>query len=151
MLSHLNNNEPHTPSPKTIRILYSSRLPQNQGTGSVDAVLDQILFLPRLRQIMRSQESSHRLSISLDLFLTDLASSSNLLSSVSPSDLKIHPDRISDDDLRSAAVGTGGESDSQGTVCYVCGPPGMTDSIVGKLVEMLGDGGEQRVFFEKWW
>ncbi|KAJ6189689.1 hypothetical protein N7519_004597 [Penicillium mononematosum] len=151
MLSHLNNNEPRTANPKTIHILYSSRLPQDQGTGSADAILDQILFLPRLRQIMRSQESSHRLRISLDLFLTDLASSSDLLSSGSPSDLKIHPNRISDHDLRSAAVGAGGESDSYGTVCYVCGPPDMTDSIVEKLVEMLGDGGEQRVFFEKWW
>ncbi|OQE15780.1 hypothetical protein PENFLA_c030G00095 [Penicillium flavigenum] len=148
MLSHLSNNEPHTANPKTIHILYSSRLPQDQGTGSADAILDQILFLPRLRQIIRSQESSHRLRISLDLFLTDLASSSDLLSSGSPSDLKIHPDRISDHDLRSAAVGAGGESDSHGTVCYVCGPPDMTDSIVEKLVEMLG---EQRVFFEKWW
>jgi hypothetical protein len=151
MLSHLNNNEPHTPNPKTIHILYSSRLPQDQGTGSADAILDQILFLPRLRQIIRSQESSHRLHISLDLFLTDLSSSSDLLSSGSPSDLKIHPDRISYHDLRSAAVGPGGELDSQGTVCYVCGPPDMTDSIVEKLVEMLGNGGEQRVFFEKWW
>ncbi|KAJ5231035.1 hypothetical protein N7489_011743 [Penicillium chrysogenum] len=151
MLSHLNNNEPHTPNPKTIHILYSSRLPQHQGTGSADAILDQVLFLPRLRQIIRSQESSHRLRISLDLFLTDLASSSDLLSSGSPSDLKIHPGRISDHDLRSAAVGTGDELDSQGTVCYVCGPPDMTDSIVEKLVAILGDDGEQRVFFEKWW
>ena len=151
MLSHLNNNEPHTPNPKTIHILYSSRLPQHQGTGSADAILDQVLFLPRLRQIIRSQESSHRLRISLDLFLTDLASSSDLLSSGSPSDLKIHPGRISDHDLRSAAMGTGDELDSQGTVCYVCGPPDMTDSIVEKLVAILGDDGEQRVFFEKWW
>ncbi|KAJ5868737.1 hypothetical protein N7534_003290 [Penicillium rubens] len=151
MLSHLNNNETHTPNPKTIHILYSSRLPQHQGTGSADAILDQVLFLPRLRQIIRSQESSHRLRISLDLFLTDLASSSDLLSSGSPSDLKIHPGRISDHDLRSAAVGTGDELDPQGTVCYVCGPPDMTDSIVEKLVAILGDDGEQRVFFEKWW
>ncbi|KAJ5503985.1 Riboflavin synthase-like beta-barrel [Penicillium fimorum] len=151
ILSHLNNNEPHTPNPTTIHVLYSSRLPQDQEKASTDAVLDQILFLPRLRQIVRSQESSHRLRISLDLFLTDLASSPNLFSSGYPSDLKIHPVRISDRDLRSAAVGTDGELDSRGTVCYVCGPPGMTDSIVEKLVGMLGDGGEQRVFFEKWW
>ncbi|KAJ5448757.1 Riboflavin synthase-like beta-barrel [Penicillium cf. griseofulvum] len=151
MLSHLNNNEPHTPNPTNIHILYSSRLPPHQETTSADAVLDQILFLPRLRQIVRSQESSHRLRISLDLFLTDLASSPGLFSSGSLSDLKIRPVRISDHDLRSAVVGRDGGLDSQGTVCYVCGPPGMTDSIVKKLVKMLGDGGEQRVFFEKWW
>lgn len=151
MLSHLNNNEPHTPNPTTIHILYSSRLPHVQEAASADAILDQILFLPRLRQIVRSQESSHRLRISLDLFLTDLSSSPDLLSSGSPSELKIHRERISDRDLRSAALGTDGELDSRGTVCYVCGPPDMTDSIVEKLVEILGDGGEQRVFFEKWW
>ncbi|KAJ5597457.1 hypothetical protein N7537_007541 [Penicillium hordei] len=151
MLSHLNNNEPLTPNPTAIHVLYSSRLPQDRETASADAVLDQILFLPRLRQIVQSQESSHRLRISLDLFLTDLASSPDLLSSGSPSDLKIHRERISDRDLSSAALGTHGELNSRGTVCYVCGPPGMTDSIVEKLVEILGDGGEQRVFFEKWW
>ncbi|KAK4865255.1 hypothetical protein LT330_001878 [Penicillium expansum] len=151
MLSHLNNNEPHTPNPTTIRFLYSSRLPKNRETVSADAVLDQVLFLPRLRQIVRSQEISHRLRISLDLFLTNLGSSPDLLSSGSPPDIKIHPRKISDQDLRSAAVGTDGKLDSRGTVCYVCGPPGMIDSIVEKLVEILGEGGEQRVFFEKWW
>ncbi|OQE43236.1 hypothetical protein PENCOP_c003G03583 [Penicillium coprophilum] len=151
MLSHFINNEPHTPNPTTIRILYSSRLTQDLENASADAVLDQILFLPRLRQIVRSQENSHRLRISLDLFLTDLASSPNLFSSRSPTDIKIHPVRISDSDLRSAAVGKGGEMDTRGTVCYVCGPPGMTDSVVEKLIGMLGEGGAQRVFFEKWW
>ncbi|KAG0159755.1 hypothetical protein PDIDSM_7279 [Penicillium digitatum] len=151
ILSHLNNNEPHTPNPTTIAILYSSRLPQDRETASANTTLDQILFLPRLRQIFRSQESSHRLRISLDLFLTDLASSPDLLSSGSPSDIKIHARRINDRDLRSAAVGIDGGLDSQGTVCYVCGPPGMTDFIVKKLVLILGNGGEQRVFFEKWW
>ncbi|KGO73348.1 Riboflavin synthase-like beta-barrel [Penicillium italicum] len=135
MLSHLNNNEPHTPNPTSIHILYSSRLPQDRETASADAVLDQILFLPRLRQIVRSQESSHRLRISLDLFLTNLASSPNLRSFRSPSDMNVHRWRISDRDLRSATVGTDGELDPRGT----------------KLVEILGDGGAQRVFFEKWW
>ncbi|KAJ5779697.1 hypothetical protein N7457_007417, partial [Penicillium paradoxum] len=151
MLSHLNNNEPHTPNPKTIRILYSSRLLQDHETVTAETALDQVLFLPRLRQIIRSQESSHRLHISLDLFLTDLGSSSSLLASGSPSGIKIHSERISDRDLRAAATGEDGELDPQGTVCYVCGPPAMTDAVVEKMAQMLGEVGEQRVFFEKWW
>ncbi len=151
MLSHLNNNEPHSPNHKTIHILYSSRLPEDDKSASAETLLDQILFLPRLRQIVQSQESSHRLHISLDLFLTNLTKSSDLFALGSPSDLRIHPERISDHDLRAAAIGGDGALDAQGTVCYVCGPPGMTDSVVERLIPMLGEGGEQRVFFEKWW
>lgn len=150
MLSHLNNNEPHSLNRKTIRILYSSRVPEDES-ASAETVLDQILFLPRLRQIIRSQETSHRLHISLDLFLTNLTMSSDLLALGSSSDLKIHPERISDRHLHAAAIGKDGELDPQGTVCYVCGPPGMTDSVVERLIPMLGEGGEQRIYFEKWW
>ncbi|KAJ5567662.1 hypothetical protein N7535_006968 [Penicillium sp. DV-2018c] len=149
ILSHLNNNEPHTTKPKTIRVLYSSRLPQ--GTASTDTKLDAILFLPRIRQIIRSQESSHRLQISLDLFLTNLASSADLISAGSTSDITIHTGRISDADLRAAALGTDAELDPRGTVCYVCGPPPMTDAVVESLRQILGEDGIQRVLFEKWW
>jgi hypothetical protein len=151
MLSHLNNNEPHTPAPKNIRILYTSRLPQGHETLPADKVLDQVLFLPRLRQMIRSQETSHRLRVSLDLFLTNIASSSDLLSSGSPSDIAIHSSRISDDDLRSAIGSEKNGSSPQETVCYVCGPPAMTDSIVERLRGMLQDGADKRIFFEKWW
>ncbi|KAJ5138398.1 uncharacterized protein N7515_003246 [Penicillium bovifimosum] len=150
ILSHLNNKGPHTNNPKTIRVLYSSRLPQDQGTASADTKLDQILFLPRIRQIIRSQESSHRLQISLDLFLTNLASA-DLMSAGSTSDINIHTERISGADLRAAALGKDTELDPRGTVCYVCGPPPMTDAVVESLGQILGEGGRQRVLFEKWW
>lgn len=67
--------------------------------------------------------------------------------------------RIERDDLRRAVneldgrdgSGNGVEMDlDKRTVCYVCGPPTMTDRIVAELVGLLRDG-EQRVFFEKWW
>jgi hypothetical protein len=151
MLSHLNNNEPHTPTPKTIRILYTSRLPQGDEIPPANKALDQVLFLPRLRQMIRSQETSHRLRISLDLFLTNIAPSSDLLSSGSPSDIAIHPSRISDDDLRSAVGSDKNGLSPRETVCYVCGPPAMTDSIVERLDGMLGEGADKRIFFEKWW
>jgi hypothetical protein len=147
----LNNNEPHTTKPKTIRVLYSSRLPRDHEKASAGTKLDQILFLPRIRQIIKSQECSHRLQISLDLFLTNLASSSDLGPAGSLSDINIHAERISDTDLRAAALGKDSELDPRSTVCYVCGPPAMTDAVVEKLVQILGKGGEQRVLFEKWW
>lgn len=130
-----------------IHFLYSTRLPQDPETASSIKDLDQILFLPRLRQIIHSQLHSHRLRISLDLFLTDSTS----VSSEPPADLTIHSRRISEQDLRTAVVGGQGKLDPAETVCYVCGPPQMTDETVELLKGVLGEGGEQRVFFEKWW
>ena len=116
----------------------------------MDSLLDQILFLPRLRQIIHSQLHSHRLRISLDLFLTDLASG-NVGSSDTPADLTILPRRINESDLRSAVLGGDERLDPQETVAYVCGPPAMTDEMEALLRDILGEGGAQRVFFEKWW
>ena len=146
MLSHINNNEPGTQTPDTIHILYTSRLPRGE---TMQERLDQVLFLPRLRQIVRSQETSHRLRMSLDLFLTDVDPSVDLVSAAS--DMVIHSARIGDRDLRSAVSNKDGGTSSEDTVCYVCGPPQMTDSIVERLKGMLGEGGDKRIFFEKWW
>lgn len=131
-----------------IHFFYSTRLPQGYNPAATDSALDQILFLPRLRQIIRSQLHSQRLRISLDLFLTDSTPKSV---SRSHPDLVIHPRRIKEDDLRLAIHGGDGKLNSWATVCYVCGPPQMTDELVEQLKGMLGDGGEQRIFFEKWW
>ncbi|GLI76487.1 hypothetical protein PoHVEF18_004760 [Penicillium ochrochloron] len=149
ILSHLNNQTEST-QPLNIHFLYSSRLPQGHETASPDESLNQILFLPRIRQIIRSQRQSHRLRISLDLFLTD-SNSSHLTPSSAPADLTIHSKRIEKSDLLSAVVGGDGKLDPQESVAYVCGPPQMTDEMVELLKCMLGEGGEQRVFFEKWW
>lgn len=132
-----------------IHFLYSTRLPQGHDPISLETALNQILFLPRLRQIIRSQLHSQRLRISLDLFLTDL--SSPVSSSESPADLVIHPRRIGERDLRLAILGGDGKVDPRDTVCYVCGPPQMTDEMVVLLKGTLGDDAEQRIFFEKWW
>lgn len=132
-----------------MHFLYTSRLPQGHETASLDTVLDQILFLPRLRQIIRSQSLSRRLHISLDLFLTN--SFSDLAVSSSPTDLKVHSRRISESDLDAAVVGGDGKLDPQETVAYICGPPQMTDEMVESLKRVLGENGDKRVFFEKWW
>lgn len=149
MLSHLNNESQTDTHPLNIHFFYSTRLPQGHNSAITDTALDQILFLPRLRQILRSQLQAQRLRISLDLFLTDLAPSGDLPES--PSDLVIHPRRLSERDLRLAVKGADETLDPRDTVCYVCGPPQMTDEMVELLKGILGVGGEQRVFFEKWW
>lgn len=69
---------------------------------------------------------------------------------------------MNEGDLRSAVFGNSGSGNGNGsgsesetktrsesTVCYVCGPPWMTDGVVGVLGRLLG--GEERVFYEKWW
>ncbi|OOQ91080.1 hypothetical protein PEBR_02411 [Penicillium brasilianum] len=149
ILSHLNNQVEST-QPLNVHFLYSSRLPQGHETASPEVSLDQILFLPRIRQIIRSQRQSHRLRISLDLFLTDWKSS-RLTPANSPTDLTIHSKRIEKHDLQSAVIGGDGKLDPRESVAYVCGPPQMTDEMVAMLKDILGEGGEQRVFFEKWW
>ncbi|KAJ5454443.1 uncharacterized protein N7458_005399 [Penicillium daleae] len=149
ILSHLNNQTERT-QPLNIHFLYSSRLPQGHKTASPEESLNQILFLPRIRQIIRSQGQSHRLRISLDLFLTD-SNASRLTPANSPADLTIHSKRIEKHDLLSAVVGGDGKLDPRESVAYVCGPPQVTDEMIELLKGILGEGGEQRVFFEKWW
>ncbi|PYI12380.1 hypothetical protein BO78DRAFT_392237 [Aspergillus sclerotiicarbonarius CBS 121057] len=155
MLSHLNNGDddatalqhPHL----NIRFLYSTKLPREEGTGT--SSLEQVLFLSRLRQIIASQSQFHRLQIRLDLFITDLdldleRESSSLLSG-SNEDLTLHTRRINRGDLQKAISGSDGRVRAEETVCYVCGPPGMTDEVVESLEGFLGK--DERVYYEKWW
>ncbi|KAL5000560.1 hypothetical protein BDV10DRAFT_183333 [Aspergillus recurvatus] len=150
MLSHLNNNDESTgvyhPS-LNIHILYSSRLPES---ASPESALDQILFLRRLREIVRSQSQFQRLRITLDLFLSNLQDQSSPLLRQPPRDLAIHPRRINRDDLARTVTGTDSKYRPHETVCYVCGPPQMTDEVVDTVTELL-NGQKGRVFFEKWW
>jgi NAD(P)H-flavin reductase len=88
-----------------------------------------VLFLERLRDI--SNTLNERLK--LKVFIT------------SDQDHKEHIGsnrRFTDEDL-TEAVGKGGN-----TVCYVCGPPKMTDHVVELLGGIVGS---ERVFCEKWW
>ncbi|KAE8351933.1 hypothetical protein BDV28DRAFT_136113 [Aspergillus coremiiformis] len=154
ILSHLNNNAAETPAadhPFNIHFLYSTKLPvtiSQQPIASSESILNQILFLSRLRHIIRSQSQSHRLRITLALFVTNLHDASAPLEQ--PTDLTIHTQRINQDDLRTALNGPNGNIEPEETVCYMCGPPAMTDEVVATLRGLMGDGSE-RVFFEKWW
>ncbi|KAJ6068574.1 hypothetical protein N7499_010461 [Penicillium canescens] len=151
IISHLNNNDPNTTCPPKVHILYSTRLPKGNENLSLEEKLEQILFLPRLRQIMQSQKQSRRTEIFLDLFLTNLPPGSNQLGIDRAGLSTIHAGRISESYLRDVVVNASERMDLKDTVCYVCGPPGMTDSVVEVLGRVLGEGGEQRIFFEKWW
>jgi NAD(P)H-flavin reductase len=151
IISHLNNNDPNTTCPPKIHILYSTRLPKGHENLSLEEKLEQILFLPRLRQIMQSQKQSRRTEIFLDLFLTDLPAGSNKLGIDRAGLSTIHAGRISESYLHDVVVNASERMDLKDTVCYVCGPPGMTDSVVEVLGRILGEGGKQRIFFEKWW
>ncbi|KAF7630436.1 hypothetical protein AFLA_011060 [Aspergillus flavus NRRL3357] len=156
ILSHLNNNADETPAshhPFNIHFLYSTKLPEatpQEAATSPESILDQILFLSRLRQIIHSQSQSHRLRITLDLFITSLRDTSSPLLLNQPDDLSIHSRRVSQDDLRTALTGPNGDIKPEETVCYMCGPPAMTDEFVAALRGLMGDGSD-RVFFEKWW
>ncbi|PYI28318.1 hypothetical protein BP00DRAFT_497479 [Aspergillus indologenus CBS 114.80] len=172
MLSHLNNDDEATTTLRhpslNIHVLYSTKIPQPETTTtttttatatatttqSPEGALDQILFLSRLRHIVNIQSQLRRLRITLHLFITNLdekKASSLLGHSVDDDDdLRIHSRRINADDLRAAAAsGDDGTIEPGKTVAYVCGPPGMTDEIVGRLEGLLG--GRERVCYEKWW
>ena len=60
--------------------------------------------------------------------------------------------RIQTSDLVQALDGLneGPQNDRSRTVCYVCGPPAMTDEFVAYLARQPGMG-EERVLCEKWW
>lgn len=149
ILSHL-KSQPLNTHPLNIHFLYSSRLPNGVEKSSQEASLEQILFLSRLRNIVRAQSQSKKLQISLSLFLTNLDSSQSE-SNKDPADLAVHSRRINEDDLRSSIAGTDGQLDPLKTVSYVCGPPRMTDEMVDRLKVILNDRDEQRIFYEKWW
>lgn len=148
-MSHLNSQSFNAHS-INVHFLYSSRLPTGFETASSQAVLEQVLFLSRLRQIIRTQLHLQKFNISLQLFLTNLKSSL-IEPSGRPADLAIHSRRIGEDDLRAAITDRDGKRNPQKTVSYVCGPPDMTDDMVDRLKKVLDDPEGQRIFYEKWW
>src|ERR1700753_483719 len=82
--------------------------------------MDGILFLPRLTELESIPE--HR--IALRLFITPS-------DAFAPSDVqgqfpKFHSRRLTNTDLAEALA-----KDGERTICYVCGPPIMTDEMVG--------------------
>lgn len=52
-------------------------------------------------------------------------------------------------DLQATVMGEDADVHPKDTVCYLCGPPKMTDEFVEVLRALLGE--KERVIFEKWW
>ncbi|EEQ28240.1 conserved hypothetical protein [Microsporum canis CBS 113480] len=147
-------------SPPTIPI--DRMIPSKAGNNVLTSPAFQILFLDRLQRILRNWDEGGENNNPLDiqLFITNMSSESgdgcttNLRSDISDLDNRIttFDRRIGVEDLR-RAIGEN-EEIRNGTVCYICGPPSMTDSIAKELQNILGDRkseGKERVFFEKWW
>lgn len=120
--------------PEEVRFLYTLRQPEPQ---------DQVLFLSRLRAIAQTVAG---IQFRLQLYLTG---------GISPFSLEIEGTsrttaqhrRVTHDDLIEAI---GKPEDRAGVVCYVCGPPAMTDEFVEVLRHAEGME-EERVLCEKWW
>ncbi|KAK2768551.1 hypothetical protein FQN54_000407 [Arachnomyces sp. PD_36] len=143
ILSHLHET-PSIFSSTKIHFLYSSRLPTSPTTTSDDP-LDQILFLTRLRQIVRTQHQPRKFYLDLHLFLTNLTDKSAEDLAMRP-DMTIYDRRITGEDIP-LAIG----EDARDAVCYICGPPNMTDELVGAAKSVIGEPKKERVFCEKWW
>jgi predicted ferric reductase len=120
--------------PPKVEFLYSTKVSHQK----LDA--NRILFLPRLCSI----QSSWPKNIDLTLFITgDFKRMRN------PEELPWHyTRRIEKPDLLTS-LGEDVEQRKR-TVCYVCGPPRMTDEFVEFLAGQEGMEAE-RVFCEKWW
>ena len=123
--------------PPSIRFLYSSKVPTSSTS------LESILFFPRLREIFHSYGSDQR---GLELFLTG-APPGDQSSDGSEEHIKIHSRRITHFDLVEAL---GLPAERGRTVCYVCGPPAMTDEFVECMQKAPGMSAHQ-VLCEKWW
>lgn len=92
-------------------------------------------------------------AVTLSLFLSGLGNEGKIEHGSFPN--RTIGRRVNDEDLVKALDGYkqnvfGGGHDRESTVCYVCGPPQMTDEIVAMLRKQEGMN-ESRVLCEKWW
>jgi len=122
--------------PKKIHFIYGTKA----SGSSLDG--DKILFLTRIRELIRSTGDPN---VQLELFLTGVSQDEISRGKSLPPGATAG--RITGSSLESAL---GEEGKRQGTLCYVCGPPRMTDSFVDFLRSRKGMD-ETRVLCEKWW
>ncbi|EME49579.1 hypothetical protein DOTSEDRAFT_68379 [Dothistroma septosporum NZE10] len=129
--------------PREIHFLYATK---------ADSELDpqRILFLPRLMDLVAAVANPN---ITLSLFLSGTGDDGPIEHGKLPN--RTFGRRLVERDLQNAISGYkqgvfGAEHDRLGTLCYVCGPPRMTDEIVEFLRNEKGMS-EARVLCEKWW
>ena len=119
--------------PAKVEFLYSAK------PGSKHPDPGKILFLSRLNSIAEQNPGT----VELTFFLTG----GGFKRMENPTEFPWHHTRRIEKGDFLHALGTGNEARAN-TVCYVCGPPEMTDELVGFLGEQIG---KERVFCEKWW
>lgn len=129
------------PRPREIHFVYGTK---------TDSEMDpqRILFLPRLMDLVAAEADPR---VTLRLFLTGTGAQSRepIEHGKLPNNTSLG--RMTQSDLIKAIDGYGPEGkDRSSTVCYVCGPPRMTDETVGFLNKQPGMSSD-RVLCEKWW
>ena len=105
-----------------------------------------ILFLPRLMDLVAAVADP---KVTLNLYLTGTGDEGRIEHGRFPN--RTFASRITKTDLVRAIDGY--QDDSAGraeTLCYVCGPPAMTDEFVEFLSQQKGMA-QERVLCEKWW
>ena len=130
MLSHLHKTKQ---MPQQVRLLYTSRLAESGRHVH-------FLFIDRIREIANSLSPEQ---FRMWFYVTgkhqrEFPRKSRIL---------WRKRRMNHDDLIRAI---GKPENRPGVVCYVCGPPAMTDDFVEVLRHAEGME-EQRVLCEKWW
>ena len=129
--------------PREIHFLYATK-----SNSDIDP--QRILFCGRLLDLIAAAGDQN---VTLSLFLTGTGDEGPIEHGTRPNSTFAR--RLSEADLVSAIDGYrkgiyGPEHDREGTVAMVCGPPTMTDSLVGMLRGQTGMA-ENRVLCEKWW
>lgn len=128
--------------PREIHFLYASK-----ATAQLDP--QTILFLPRLVDLVAAAPDP---GVTLSLFLTGTGERGEARIEHGKFPNRTFARRIADRDVVQAVDGFGQTEPAERatTLCYVCGPPGMTDGFVEVLTGLEGMG-EERVLCEKWW
>ncbi|KAK1084554.1 hypothetical protein LTR33_002598 [Friedmanniomyces endolithicus] len=134
--------------PKEIHFIYTTRV--SPSSGDIDP--QTILFLPHLMDLVAA--IADPTNITLSLFLTGATAEGAATDDRGIIEHGKLPNRtfgrrVTEADLVRAIDGYrtpvfGTKHDRQGTVCYVCGPPRMTDEIVGFLSLMMA---EQHIYY----
>jgi NAD(P)H-flavin reductase len=126
--------------PKEIHFLYATK-----ASPELDA--QQILFLPRLMDLVAAEADPN---VTLSLFLTETGEAGSIEHGKLPN--RTFARRVTTADIVQAINGyqQGTQIDRTNTLCYVCGPPAMTDGFVEFLSRQPGMS-QERVLCEKWW
>ncbi len=126
--------------PREIHFVYGTK-----AEAEIDA--SRILFLPRLMDLIAAADDRN---VTLRLFLTGTGDEGRIEHGKLPN--RTSAGRMTKKDVLRAVDGYE-DTDAKkrrNTVCYICGPPRMTDQFVAFLSKEPGLSPE-RVLCEKWW